>query len=393
MKKRAFTLVEVVLATFVFSSLFAIVFGMYSHFIKIKSSLDARFLVVTATYDLVERLNLILQNYTIDYEEYFNRTMMWCGNTNERSDTFTWSGAMGWSWYCTVFTAYGNGSVRSVSWDIRHDLYGCSSTQGQTLNENDWGRIVGKLNAVGSWCYESVSTIAFRQWYGQYAQQFIDVKSDVDDKPGSFGDDDDEHLGKWPIAIQDTANIQELYLISKDKKTRIIIRRSLVATEDINGDWLFTLPQEKHYTLQMLQLRAFDAWSLHNFDDPNSIWIYDWTIDTRACDASAWYNCNGQALANVWNMYAEYKLPRDADDWWVTLLTNDMTVSAWSLGITPPKDPQLAWWETAYQSNPYVKLYVWTNIYGNAWAQKIGYDNLQQIEFDIQTSFNIKTHY
>jgi hypothetical protein len=46
--------------------------------LRSKTDIDARQMVITATYDLVEDINSRIQNYTIDYEEYFNRRMVGC---------------------------------------------------------------------------------------------------------------------------------------------------------------------------------------------------------------------------------------------------------------------------------------------------------------------------
>ncbi len=71
--------------------MFSIIFSVYSHLMKTKLSLDARALVITTTYDLVEKINVVLQNYTIDYEEYFNRGMVGCAS-GSRATAFLWTG-------------------------------------------------------------------------------------------------------------------------------------------------------------------------------------------------------------------------------------------------------------------------------------------------------------
>ena len=90
MKKKGFTLVELTIAITIFSIMFSVIFSVYSHLSKTKLSLDARSLVITTSYDLVEKINVILQNYTIDYEEYFNRSMVGC-SSGSRAATFLWT--------------------------------------------------------------------------------------------------------------------------------------------------------------------------------------------------------------------------------------------------------------------------------------------------------------
>ncbi|MEI7558336.1 MAG: hypothetical protein WCJ45_06075 [bacterium] len=41
---------------------------------------------------------------------------------------------------------------------------------------------------------------------------------------------------KGPTAIDNATGIQELYLISQDGKSRIFMRRKLIASGDWNGD-------------------------------------------------------------------------------------------------------------------------------------------------------------
>ena len=85
--------------------------------------------------------------------------------------------------------------------------------------------------------------------------------------------------------MPDNENVPELYLISKDKKTRLLLRRKLVQQSDINGNGTFQ-PFERLYVIQMLQLRGFDAGAKHSFNagDAENLNMYDGQIDTRACD-------------------------------------------------------------------------------------------------------------
>ncbi len=378
--------------------MFSVIFSVYSHLLKTKLSLDARALVVTTTYDLVEKINVVLQNYTIDYEEYFNRGMVGCAS-DSRADSFLWTGID--QWHCALFDWMGNQSPYLnwsngivVSW---HYLYSCSSDNIPELVQEDpedetvtWNLVVQK-----SWsCYEGFlskfslpSGPLFFQAYGQYAKQFIDVKEDVDDKPWRAWDDDDTDIGTWPIAIYDHTNVKELYLIAKDKKTRVFIRNKLIESWDVNGDAQITLPQEKHFVLQMLQLKAFDAWENHNFTD---LYVYDGTLDTWACDASAWFVCNGPQVSDI---YSGYRLPANGDDGWINLTNNDISVFSRSMEILPTKDPKLAWAEPSSQMNPFIKLNLTTGMYGKSRWSRIWSGSMGAITYDLQTSFNIKSNY
>ena len=100
--------------------------------IKTNREIVARQNAIQQWYEFFEKLNILMQDYTIDYEEYFNRQMVWCvewGGTGEnfKWDVWTW-------WYCTEFTAYGNENsterkfVNSVEIDTTkyHDIYYCT---------------------------------------------------------------------------------------------------------------------------------------------------------------------------------------------------------------------------------------------------------------------------
>lgn len=231
--------------------------------------------------------------------------------------------------------------------------------------------------------------IPFRQAYGQYKANFVDVRADVDDKPGRAGDDDDTNLGIWPVAIEDNTHVQELYLISKDKKKRLFLRRRLIARQDFDGNGQYS-GFEQRYAIQMLQLKGFDAGQNHDFNAAAYSWVYDGVIDTWACDADAGYVCNGAALGAP---YTSYNLPNDIDDGWVNITSDDLSVTNWNFVITPVKDPELSRWEQDEQLNPFITVSLSTSMYGNNRYQKIGKKQIDRVTFDIQTSFNVKTHY
>lgn len=398
MKKKWFTLMELTIAITIFAVMFSVIFSVYSHLLKTKLSLDARALVITTTYDLVEKINVVLQNYTIDYEEYFNRGMVGC-TSGSRADSFIWTGIdqwncllFDWMWNQSSYLNWSDGIV--VSW---HYLYSCSSDSSIDWVKEDpddqfatWNLVVQK-----SWsCYEGFlskfplpSRPLFPQAYGQYAKQFIDVKQDVDDKPWRAWDDDDTDTGTWPVAIYDNKNVKELYLIAKDKKTRVFIRNKLIESWDVNGDALITLPQEKHFVLQMLQLKAFDAWENHDFVSAGT---YDGVIDTWACDASAWFVCNGPKVSDV---YSGYRLPANGDDGWINLTNNDISVFSRNMEILPTQDPKLAWADPSSQMNPFIKLNLTTGMYGKSRWSRIWSGSMNAVIYDLQTSFNIKSNY
>ena len=47
---------------------------------KLKYNIQARTNVTQDAYYAIEKINLLLKDYTIDYEEYFNRKNVGCDN-------------------------------------------------------------------------------------------------------------------------------------------------------------------------------------------------------------------------------------------------------------------------------------------------------------------------
>jgi hypothetical protein len=46
--------------------------------LKTKTDIYAKATLVKNTNNVLEKLNIIMKNYTIDYEEYFNRRIVGC---------------------------------------------------------------------------------------------------------------------------------------------------------------------------------------------------------------------------------------------------------------------------------------------------------------------------
>jgi len=80
MYKKSFTLIELVLVIAIASLILPLIFFVYLKIQKDKRELDGQQKLIQQTYNFVERLNVLLQDYTIDYEEYFNRQMVGCTN-------------------------------------------------------------------------------------------------------------------------------------------------------------------------------------------------------------------------------------------------------------------------------------------------------------------------
>jgi hypothetical protein len=61
---------------------FTVVIMAYKQLMESKLDIFVRSSLSKQTNTLVEKLNILMKNYTIDYEEYFNRKMVGCSSSN-----------------------------------------------------------------------------------------------------------------------------------------------------------------------------------------------------------------------------------------------------------------------------------------------------------------------
>jgi type II secretory pathway pseudopilin PulG len=385
-KKKSFTLLEMLLVIAVLAILIPTIFLAYSTIQQTKNEIDVRQQLVQQTYEFFERINLLSQDYTIDYEEYFNRQMVGCSSAGEAGTNFTRT--TNGSGYCDKFTAYGNknsiytSTVGNKSPENHHYYYCYSVSSGTPVPAQD-----SKYEVFGTVPCQQESY----QSYGQYSKLFYNVKTDIDGDGSAVGDSDDEDLGAGPAAIKDPNQVQELYLISPDGKNRLYFRRKLIEQEDMAGDGVYDRG-EQLFVIQILRLRGFDAGTKHNFSSTNgndNPGLYDGQIDTRACDASQGFMGSG---ASIGGAYPEYHLPANADDCWVDLYQGAISLDAWNLTIYPDSDPSLAWKEPAYQINPSIKIFLLNRVYIPAWKFKIK-STPKDFQVAVETTFNTKNFY
>lgn len=379
-KKKAFTLVELLLVIIIASLIMTILFTILTTMPRVKNQNDAKMTLIEQTNGVIEKLNLIIQGYEIDYEEYFNRKQVGCVGGN---NTLFSRNIEIWTGHCTDNTYYGNRN----SWDVTkpniNKIYFCSDANNHPNN----------LDV----CKEGNKK--WIQSYGQYQQSFWNVGIDTDNSyiPWLFGfpevgDSDDRDLWTGPIAIGDPNNTQELYLISSDQTKRILIRRKFVAKR---ADSLWNMRDQ--YTLQILKLRGFDAGSHHDFDFNNedAHGIFDGKIDTWACDYAEGFVCKGDAVNTT--LYSWYHLPADYDDGRANLLNDNISIDARNIKIVPIKKPEYARAEEYMQINPYIKLSLSTSLTPHIWGNKLAGGitgaNIASFSYTLQTLFNTKTFY
>ena len=357
MKKKWFTLVEILLVVIISGSLFTTIYSVMTTLPKVKLFNDARMQLIEQSNEVMNRFAVLFQDYTIDYEEYFNREKVGTGNLTDEYDE-----------YYKKFTSYGNQtSVPSVNTGYHYVRYFDSNTPTLPANANELS-------------------------YGQYKAMFWNMGKDTDGQ-GKFnlineqrderftnvGDADDKDLGRGPEAFSDP-HPKELYLISHDGTRRLFLRRKQICKEAID-------PKTCSYTIQMLKLRGFDAGSKHIFD-PEDSKTYDGEIDTWACDAGEGFICKWAEIP----LYSNYRLPSGVDDGWVNLFDKAISIENWYITLTPNKNPDYAWKETEAQINPYIKMVMTTKLNASA-LPTIVKKMLKDYTFTLQTSFDTKSFY
>lgn len=387
-------MLELVLSMTIIGLLLPSIFALYTFIMKSNKEIVARQNAIQQWYEFFERLNILMEDYTIDYEEYYNRQMVGCVWDSKRWGNFERNVEEGdAAWNCTGFTAYGNSYTNGSELENGYNIYYCSTTEG-----NKRGKHKSETECGRYWRWQS---------YWQYAALFTDAHDYT-------SDEDDEELwcllknwnkishkceGNNIDAIADANKIQELYLISHDWKRRLYFRRKNVEADPT---------KEPHYKIQILRLRWFDAWEKHNFSDTSSSnkWLYDWVLDTRACDYSMWFepipehknnsNCshpNSEGNSVCW-AYSDYYLPQDADDCWVDFTQWSTNVSDWQISISPIGDADLYWADQSRQINAYMRIMTVNSIYGPAlFSEWTVPESIKEFKVPLQTTINMKDFY
>lgn len=392
-EKSAFTLIEMLVVSVILWSVLTTVLSVYFKITEIKAEVVAKTKITKDTNELAEKINLNMKNYIIDYEEYFNRKQVWC-------DWDWWddfSRDVWGSWYCTKFTHYWNANAVDRENATNNILYYCTSKANwEEPGDSDCEWNDGNGASWNNYIYSNTTNLldwfwCIKEWlqsFGQYKLQFWDVKGNADWTWGCQWDDDDTDLGRGPVAIGDNKNVKELYLISKDQKKRILLRRKLVTEEDFDLDWETNTTWEKLYKLQILKLRGFDIGSWHI---AGQVWptVNDGKIDTWACDAKEWFICNWE---NIWWWYTNYNLPENVDDWRTDLTSNEISLEEFNFEIFPTKYYDYAWYESDFQIAPYIKMQLKTRFYPTNYRTKLNLSALMKYTTEIQTTFSIKPY-
>jgi len=321
--KKAFTLIEVMIWIVIFSIIIVWGFQAYSSVLVWKIKLIEWANIQKQSFYFSEKFfEEIKKWWTIDYEEYFNRKVVWVET---------------WSWHYSKKTWFWN--EWTESW-----FYYCKSDNWENNKITNNGCITKYNNAIIS------NQTSEKQRYWQYSFQFIDYNSNYDsdewdeDWDGNIiWDDDDEYLGLWPVAFS-WSEVKEIYLISADNRKRTFFRWSLFPDED--------KPSENRWTIEILRLEWKDWWFDHNTSNADKKWEYDWIIDTWLIDKDFSWKTN---LNNDNSIIAGWPL----DAWmWQPLFWKNVNVTDVKFFVYPNKDKDLAWQDSSLDVNisPYIRI-------------------------------------
>ncbi len=340
-----FTLIEMMISITLFSGILIGAFSAFGNITQLKNKVIADVDVYEQLYVAVESLNtLIKDGWDIDYEEYFNRSLVGTTLSGWHYVTSSWFGNFGAGWAISATPNFGD------------DVYYCRSIVGSSVT-NAGCALTGALNTSGN------SQAGSMQRYGQYQLQFTDFNSpgnndtqlctnkvpsipgmplgDEDCDGNITGDSDDESLGLWPVAFPQNTAMPELYLIKKNSSnpTRILIRLKIERDPDA--------PATAHCNtqagtgtgcigrLQILRLIGRDLGASHGSGSRS----YNGRIDTWECQPD--FPCvtmPNQTLDGV-----QRYLPTGNASEWVDIFSKDISVNSANFFLSPNIDYTLAW--------------------------------------------------
>lgn len=339
--KKWFTLVEILLWILIFS---IVILGWFQALSAVniwKIKLIERTNITKDVVYFTEKLfEEIKSGWTVDYEEYFNRRVVW---VNTQSWHYLQPTGFGnfWKWWVVGSSNYGDNFYYCRSGNAINMWIGWCF---QPVSGNDF-------SATITWAWFGASLWQLQR-YGQYAFQFIDYNSNMNndlwDENGDGNirwDDDDEHLWIGPIVFTGWENVNEIYLISWDSKKRTLLRwnwkedPNKPASTSCNSTtfWTWCLG-----TIEMLKLEWYDWGMSHLKAWP---WTYDGIIDTWLIDKNFWTWAEVIAWSNNFN-------------YWQPLFPDTVSVSDFKVFLYPNTDVKHAWKDKNESSNmnPYLRL-------------------------------------
>lgn len=369
--QKWFTLIEVLLGILIFTVVILWWFQALSAINIGKIKLIERSNMTKDVVYFSEKLFEEIKSWgTIDYEEYFNRKVV--GTTTASGhysqNTWFWNFSTGGT---LATSLYGTG------------FYYCRS--GNAVNMGTGGCYNTQYNSFGQ------SVLWSPQRYGQYAFQFIDynsnMNSDLWDQDGDGlirWDDDDEHIGEWPIVFTWGENVREIYLISSDKKVRTFLRWSWIQDPKSpkNASNNYTYPCNGTsfwsgclWTIEVLKLEWKDMGLNHN---GTGTWAYDGIVDTWVIHEAFWTWAQTVAGTNTFS----YRQP---------LFPDSVNVSDFQVYLYPNIDVKHAWKDVSASSNinPYLRLSITLE---PSWKKRSGIQ-WEIPKYTINTTINLADYF
>ncbi|NDK08893.1 hypothetical protein EOM39_06680 [Candidatus Gracilibacteria bacterium] len=338
----AFTLIEILIGITLFSIIVTSGFYAFSAVGVGKIKLIGKTDIEKESYFFSEKLfEEIKKGGLIDYEEYFNRKVV--GDSQFQSGHYLRN---------TGFGNFGSGGLNG-STNYGDYYYFCRSTDTQSMGTG--GCYNNAYNNYGG------SVLGIPQRYGQYSFQFIDYNSNINSDFGLFGDedsngsivgdDDDESIGMGPEVFSNTGDIQELYLISGDKKTRTLFRWKVIDDPDrpaTSSGCNFTNPKNPTGagclgTIEYLRLNIKD-WGINH--SKSGTGLYDGNPETWIINPD--FAGTGSIIAG--SNTGNYRVP---------LFPKTINVEDVKFFLYPNKDLNLAWKDPSISSNfsPYLRIH------------------------------------
>lgn len=348
---KAFTLVEIMVWVVIFSIVLIGWFKAYSWVLIWKIKLiESTNIQKEAFYFSEKFFEEIKKWWTIDYEEYFNRSAVWTWVSNWHYTKRTWF------WNFWKSGANNDSNIWTNTFGLVY--YYCRSSNGSRMwvwwciNNNDWNTNNNVNNSP--------------QRYWQYGFQFIDYNSNYDndwwlfwDEDGDWNfrwDDDDEYLWEWPEAFA-WNQVNEIYLISADGEDRTFFRWNIKDDPDDDTNtcntniwWLWCI-----WTVEFLKLRWVDIWIDHNLDN---LWSWhEWLIDTWFIHED--FDPAFDAVNNIKTATMNYTVAwTNWNNYWEPLFWETINVSDVKFFAYPNKDLKLAWKNVTPEVNiaPYLRI-------------------------------------
>ena len=305
-EKKAFTLIEVMISILIVSIIIISWFQALSSVTIWKTRIiwqtEIQKEILYFTQKLFEEIK---KWWNIDYEEYFNRKVIWTNISSWHYSVASWFWNF-WSWWIINSSNF---------WD---SFYYCAS----------WNWAVNKMTST--WCVSWNN----QQRYWQYSFQFIDYNWnynndswDENEDWNIIWDDDDEYLWDWPKTFTWWVNVHELYLISANKTKRIYFRWNIKKDENAPSSYTCNNWSASWciWTIEYLKLTWKDSWDNHT----NSwSWYLDWVIDTWFInkDFPWWWN-----IAWTWTIT------------WIPLFSDTINITQFEVYPYPNKDLKYAW--------------------------------------------------